>query len=139
MFRSAPHASLWELAQPRFTVVSCIYLLSAAWDAPAAIQRLRAVHHPRHILGDDEVTARQLSQRAQAVLTVVDREASRHRGAMPQACGRHLVSLVAFGEQSVPAWIADHDARNMRMQQVVEPCGPPTFFEGDMQLTTIPE
>jgi len=35
-----------------------------------------------------------------------------------------LVTLVAFFQQSIPAWIAHHDFRNVRHKQVIQPSGP---------------
>jgi hypothetical protein len=42
-------------------------------NAPTAIQRLEPIHDPREILGDGQIAARQLLQRSQAVLSVIDR------------------------------------------------------------------
>ena len=48
------------------------------------------------------------------------------------------VILVAFLQQSIAARIADHQFRDVGLQQVVQPGGPGSFFKRDMHVSTQP-
>jgi len=49
-----------------------------------------------------------------------------------------LVALVALSHGLVFPWIAHHQFRDVRSQQVVQPGGGSAFFKGDLQVSTQP-
>src|SRR5215470_10943386 len=48
------------------------------------------------------------------------------------------VILIALLQQSISAWIANHQSRDPGLQQVVQPGGPGSFFKGDMHVSAQP-
>ena len=48
------------------------------------------------------------------------------------------VILIAFLQQGIPTRIADHQFRDMGLQQVVQPGGPGSFFKRDMHVSAQP-
>src|SRR5437899_11632558 len=55
--RAAPHAGLWELAQPFLSRARSIDLGAATRNAPASIQCFQSIHHARQIFADGLITA----------------------------------------------------------------------------------
>jgi hypothetical protein len=47
-----------------------------------------------------------------------------------------LVALVAFSHGLVFSWIAHHQFRDVRFQQVVQPGGGSAFLKGDLQISS---
>ena len=43
------------------------------------------------------------------------------------------VTLAAFFQQSIPAGIAHHQFGDVRLDEVIQPSRPGTFFKGDVQ------
>ncbi len=66
------HACFPNLVQPFFPITWRVDLLAGTGNATAAIRGLEPIHHPRQLFADDQITARQLLQRSQAPLSVVD-------------------------------------------------------------------
>jgi hypothetical protein len=61
------------------------------------------------------------------VVSVIDRAELVQIQKVGQLACIHAIILVAVLQQSVPSWIADHQLRDMRLQQVVQPGGPGSF------------
>src|SRR5258707_15048814 len=115
----------------------CVDLRAATGDGPTAIQRLEAISDPREILSDRQVTARQLLESSYPVLSVIDRfEMVEAQQLGHQLTGINLVTLAALFQQSILTWITHQHFRDLRLQQVIQPGRPGSFFEGDMQIST---
>ncbi len=97
-----------------------------------------ARHDSRDILGDGQITARQLLQRSQAVLSVVDRFNLVHVQLFSQLARIDPVTLTAVFQQGILSWITHHDFRHVRLQQIVQPGRPGSFFKGDAQIPVQP-
>src|SRR2546425_11098986 len=70
---STAHAGFRYFAQPFRTMVRCVDGRTFAGNAPAPVESLEPIHDPREIFADRQITARQLLQRSEAVLPMVDR------------------------------------------------------------------
>ena len=70
---SPAHPGLWNLVQPFLPIARAIDLGAGTGNAPATIQRLQPIHDSRQIFADGLITAPQLAQRPQSILSVVDR------------------------------------------------------------------
>ena len=55
-----------------------------------------------------------------------------------QPPGVDLVTLVAFSHGGILSRIAHHQFRHVRLQQVVQPGGPGSFFKRDLQISAQP-
>ena len=73
VFSASPDTGFADLAEPFRTVTGCLHFIADAGNGPTAIQRLESIHDPYQIFGDGQITARQLLQCSQAVLSVIDR------------------------------------------------------------------
>src|SRR5271169_746034 len=135
---STAHPSFGDLAQPFAAVARCVYGCTGAGNTPASIQCLNPIHHPREVFGEGEITARQLLQRSYAILSMVDRPEKSATQQLSQFLRINPVTLVAFFQQSIPAWIAHYDLGDVWLQQVKQPGGPGSFFKSDMQVPAQP-
>src|SRR6266446_4549903 len=113
----------------------CVDLRAATGDGPTAIQRLEAISDPREILSDRQITARQLLQSSYPALSVIDRFEMLEAQQFGQLAGVNLVTLAALFQQSILTRITHQHFRDMRLQQVIQPGCPGSFFEGDMQIS----
>src|SRR5258708_27120737 len=113
----------------------CVDLRAATGDGPTAIQRLEAISDPREILSDRQITARQLFQSSSPALSVIDRFEMLEAQQFGQLAGVNLVTLAALFQQSILTRITHQHFRDMRLQQVIQPGCPGSFFEGDMQIS----
>ena len=108
--------------------------LSATGNAPAAIDRLDPVHDPREIFADGQISPGQFFQRAQALLSVINRAeqiGAQQLGQLPRI---DPIVSAPFLQQGVAARVADHDVRDVRLEQVIQPSRPGAFFKCDMQV-----
>src|SRR5712692_4465382 len=108
-------------------------LLPSTGNRPASIHGLQASHDPREIFADRQITAGQLLQGPYSLLPVIDRPEKIRPQQLGQLPGIDAVTLAAFFQQSIPAGVAHHDLRDVRLQQVVQPSRPGPFFKGDVQ------
>ena len=69
---------------------------------------------------------------------MVDRRQQSGAQQLGQLPGIDPVTLVAGFEQGVPAWITHHDFRDVRVENVVQPGGPGSFFKCDLQGSAEP-
>src|SRR5438309_4576128 len=81
-------------------------------DRPAAIQRFQAIHDPRKIFDDGQITSGQLAQHTHAGLAMVDRFEIIETQQFGELAGIDPVTFVPVFQQSVLAWIADYDFGN---------------------------
>jgi hypothetical protein len=102
-------------------------------NPPASVDRLQTTHHPCQIFADRQITACQFLQRPQSMLPVVDRPEKIRPQQISQLPGIDAVTLAAFSQKSIPARITHYDLRDVRLQQVVLPSRPGSFFQGDVQ------
>jgi hypothetical protein len=86
-------------------------------------------------LGDGQITAHQFLQGSQAVVSVIDRAQLVVVQQFGQLPGIDAVILVAFLQQSIAAWIADHHFRDMGLQQVVQPGRPGSLLKGNVHVS----
>src|SRR5947209_10950306 len=108
-------------------------LLPSTWNRPASIHGLQARHDPREIFADRQITAGQLLQGPYSLFPVIDRPEKSGPQQLGQLPPIDAVTLAAFFQQSIPAGVAHHDLRDVRLQQVVQPSRPGPFFKGDVQ------
>src|SRR3989475_1559226 len=67
------HAGFRYFAKPFRTMVRCVDCRTFAANAPAPVESLEPIHDASEIFADRQITARQLLQRSEAVLPMVDR------------------------------------------------------------------
>jgi hypothetical protein len=67
------HADFRYFVEPFRTMVRCVDGCTFTGNAPAPVERLEPIHDAREIFADRQITARQLLQRSEAVLSMVDR------------------------------------------------------------------
>jgi hypothetical protein len=101
------------------TVTWYIHFVAGTRNAPAAIQRLEPIHDPRDILGDGQITASQLFQCAQAVLSVIDRLKMVTTQELSQLVRIDSITFTTVFQQGILARITHHDFADARLQQVV--------------------
>ena len=106
--------------------------LAGTGNAPAAIDGLHPVHHPREIFADGQISPDQFFQGAQAIFSVVDRAEKIGAQQLGQLAPIDPIALAAFLEQCVAARIAHHDVRDVGLEQVIEPGRPGAFFKRDV-------
>jgi transposase len=73
----------------------------------------------------------QLAQHAHARLAMVDRAELVQVQQFRQLVGVDTITFVSVFEQSILSRIAHHQLGHMRLQQIVQPRRPSSFFEGD--------
>jgi hypothetical protein len=95
-----------------------------------------ARHDSSEIFADGQIAACQLLQCADACSAVIDRAELVHVQPVSQLAGIDPVILVPLS--AILPRIAYYQFRYMRLQQIVQPGGPSSFFKGDMQLTAQP-
>jgi len=105
-------------------------------DRPTAIQGLQAIHDPGKIFDHGQITSGQFPQHAYAALAVIDGLEIIEAQPIGEFAGINLVTLVAMFEQRVLARVAHHQLGHMRLEQIVQPCGPGPLFEGHRQGST---
>src|SRR5260370_9978180 len=66
------HPGFRYFAEPFRTMVRCVDGRTFAGNAPAPVEDLEPIHDAREIFADRQITARQLLQCSQAVLSIVD-------------------------------------------------------------------
>src|SRR6516225_4778024 len=111
---STAHPCFLDPAQPFRPMPRCVDLRTAASNAPTVVQGLEPIHHSRQILGDRQITARQLLQRTQTPFSVVDGRERTIRSSSASFCasirspllpdfskaflrGLHTVTLLTYG------------------------------------------
>ena len=113
-----------------------IDLLAGTRNTPAAIDRLHSAHDSCEIFADGQIAACQFLQHADPCPVVIDRAELVHVQPVGQLACIDPVILVPLS--AIIPRIAHHEFRYMRLQQVVQPGGPGSFFKGDLQLSTKP-
>ena len=73
-----------------------------------------------------------LLQRSYAGLAMVDRRQQSGAQQFGQLSRINPVTLVARLQQGIPSWIAHHDFRDVRLEQIVQPSRPGSFFKGSL-------
>ena len=131
--RSAPHAGFLDLAQPLRAIALRINLLAPTGNPPTAVDRLHPTHHPSEIFADGQVTARQFLQLPHSLLAVIHRTKHVRAQQLGQLPRIDAVTLAPFLQQSIPAGIAHHQFGDVRLDQVIQPGRPGTFFKRDVQ------
>jgi TolB-like protein len=127
------YTRLGDLGEPLRTMAQRIDLLAPTGNGTTAVQRLHPRHHPCDIFVDGQITAHQLLQGSYPVLSVIDRLQLVEVQQFGQLACIDAVTLVAFFQQRIAARIAHHHLRDARLQQVVQPGGPGSFFKGHVQ------
>ena len=97
-----------------------------------------ARHDPPEIFRDGQITAHQFLQSSYAVLAVIDRVELVQVQQFGQLACIDAITLVAIFQQGIPTRIAHHQFRDVRLQQVVQPGGPSSFFKRDVQVPAQP-
>ena len=100
-----------------------------------SVDRLHAAHHSYQIRADRQVPPRQLLQRPHSILSVIDRPDQVRAQQLGQLPRIDAVALAAFFEQGIPARITYHQFRDVRLDQVIQPGGPRTFFQCHVQAS----
>jgi len=85
-----------------------IFQPAGTGDRPAAIQRFQAIHDPRKIFVDGQITSGQLAQHTHAGLAMVDRFEIIETQQFGELAGIDAVTFVPVFEQSVLPRIAHH-------------------------------
>ncbi|HEX9111439.1 MAG TPA: hypothetical protein VF845_08165 [Terriglobales bacterium] len=70
---SPADASFPDLGQPLRSMTAIIDIPSRTGNGPAAIQRFQAIHDPRQVFDDRQITPGQLAQHPHTRLAMVDR------------------------------------------------------------------
>src|ERR1700730_11226517 len=70
---AAAYAGFRDLAQPFRTVARRVNLLPCTRNSPTPIQCLESIHDAPKIFGDRQITAAQLLQGSNSILSVIDR------------------------------------------------------------------
>ena len=65
---------------------------------------------------------------------MVDRSQHSRAQQVSQLLRIHLVALAALLQQGIAPWIADQNLLHLRLQQIVQPGRPGSFFPGHVQL-----
>ena len=73
LFGSSANAGFANLSQPLRSMAGIVDVPSCTGNRPAAIHRFQAIHDPRQILDDGQITLGQLPQHTHARLAAVDR------------------------------------------------------------------
>ena len=102
-------------------------------NRPTAIHRFQAIHDSRLIFDEVQVTPGQLAQHAYARLAMVNRLEIIKAQAIGEFARIDPVTLVAVFEQRVLPRITYHQFVNVRLEQIVQPGSPSSFFEGHRQ------
>jgi hypothetical protein len=66
------------------------------------------------------------------MFAVIDRSEVIETQQLSQSASIDLVALVAFPHGLVFPWVAHHQFRDVRLQQVVQPGGPSSFLKRDV-------
>src|SRR5262249_43131357 len=72
-FSSQAHSRFIDFPEPLGPMTWAIHLLAATRDRPAAIDGLDSGHDPAQVPGDGQITAHQLLQSSQTMISVIDR------------------------------------------------------------------
>src|SRR5258708_33332881 len=113
-----------------------IDLLAGTRNTPTTIDRLHSAHHSSEIVADGQIAARKSLECADACSAVIDRAEFVQVQPVSQLAGIDPVILVPLC--AILPRIAYHQSRYVWLQQIVQPGGPSSFFQGDMQLTAQP-
>src|SRR5713101_1147498 len=113
-----------------------IDLLAGTRNTPTAIDGLHSAHDSSEIFADRQIAACQFLQRADSCSAVIDRAELVHVQPVGQLACIDLVILVPL--PGVLPRIAHHEFRYVRLQQVIQPGGPGSFFKSDLQLSPQP-
>src|SRR3984957_9612238 len=132
----AKPSPLGNLGKPLGTMTGRIDLLAGTGNTPAAIDGLHPAHDACEIFADGQIAACQFPRCADAGSTVIDRAKLVHVQPVGQLAGIDPVILVPLS--GILPRIAHHEFCYMRLQQVVQPGGPSSFFKGDLQLSAKP-
>ena len=71
-------------------------------------------------------------------VSMVDRRQQSGTQQFGQLSGIDPVTLITCFQQGVSSWITHHDFRDVRLEKVVQPGGPGSFFKGDLQGSRSP-
>src|SRR4030081_1754437 len=104
-----------------------IDLLAGTRNTPTAINRLYSGHDSYEIFADGQITACQFLQRTDTCFAVIDRAQLVHVQPVRQLTSIYAVIRVALS--GILSGIAHHQFRDVRVQQVVPPRGPGSFFK----------
>ena len=121
---STAHPGFRDRAQPFRPMTRCVNWRAGAGHAPTRVQRLQPIHHPREVLAERPIAARQLLQRAQAVLSRVDRREPILAQEFGQLWRIYPVALVARFQPSVRARMAYRDRGDVRLEPILPPGRP---------------
>src|SRR5262249_51093481 len=132
-FRPAMHTFFHQLLEPFRPVAKCIDLLAGTGNPPTPIDRFYACHHSGEIPSDRQVRACQFSQSTKAVLAVVHRLDFVPVQQPRQSAGVLAIIAVPVFPQTGLAGIADYHSRHVRLQQIVQPGRPRSFFKSHLQ------
>lgn len=125
-----------ELGQPVPAVTLRVDPFPGAGIRPTPIKGFKPVHHPREILRESQVAAREFFQSPYAVLSVVDRREKPGAQKIGQLACIDAVILVARFEQRVLPWIANQHLGHMRLEEIVQPGCARSFFKSHLHTSS---
>ena len=137
VFGASPHPGFADLRKPFRTVPWCIHFFAGTRNAPTAIPGLQPIHDPGEVFADRQITARQLLQRSQAVLSVIHRLDVVHIQLFGQLAGIDPITLTAVS-RGILSRIAHQHFRDVGLQQVIQPGRPSPFLKCDAQIPAQP-
>src|SRR5260370_23339474 len=123
MFGASPPPGFADLREPFRTVPWGIHFFAGTRNTPTAVQGLQPIHDSREIFRDGQITARQLLQRSQAVLSVIHRLDVVHVQLFGQLAGIDPITLTAV-VRGILSRIAHQHFRDVGLQQVIQPGRP---------------